>query len=295
VASVLGRDDPATIAWLTCDRQNGGITLSAAPLEVADALQAGLFSRKESVILTGATLSVQGQIDYLCERLGLEEPRQLLLGSPFDYVRSTLLLLPQGMPEPNDLSYLSELEQAVIELCRASGGRALVLFTSHGALRATYAGVKGPLEREEILVLGQGIDGSPKPLLNALRENQRTVILGTTSFWEGVDVVGEALSLLLIARLPFAVPTDPVAVARSALYDDPFRQYALPQAVLRFKQGFGRLIRRKTDRGVVVVLDRRIRSKPYGSVFLQSLPPCTTREALLREMPGAVRDWLSAS
>ena len=294
VASVLGRDDPATIAWLTYDRQNGGITLSAAPLEVADALQAGLFCRRQTVILTGATLSVQGQIDYLCERLGLEEPRQLLLGSPFDYVRSTLLLLPQSMPEPNDLSYLSELEQAVIELCRASGGRALVLFTSHGALRATYAGVKGPLEREEILVLGQGIDGSPKPLLNALRENQRTVILGTTSFWEGVDVVGEALSLLLIARLPFAVPTDPVFVARSALYDDPFRQYALPQAVLRFKQGFGRLIRRKTDRGVVVVLDRRIRSKPYGSVFLQSLPPCTTREAPLREMPGAVRDWLSA-
>jgi DNA polymerase-3 subunit epsilon/ATP-dependent DNA helicase DinG len=294
VASVLGRDDPATIAWLTYDRQNGGITLSAAPLEVADALQSGLFCRRQTVILTGATLSVQGQIDYLCERLGLEEPRQLLLGSPFDYVRSTLLLLPQSMPEPNDLSYLSELEQAVIELCRASEGRALVLFTSHGALRATYAGVKGPLEREEILVLGQGIDGSPKSLLNALREDQRTVVLGTTSFWEGVDVVGEALSLLLIARLPFAVPTDPVAIARSALYDDPFRQYALPQAVLRFKQGFGRLIRRKTDRGVVVVLDRRIRSKPYGSVFLQSLPPCTTREAPLREMPGAVRDWLSA-
>ncbi len=101
-------------------------------------------------------------------------------------------------------------------------------------------------------------------------------------------------NLLLIARLPFAVPTDPVAVARSALYDDPFRQYALPQAVLRFKQGFGRLIRRKTDRGVVVILDRRIRSKAYGSVFLQSLPPCTTREAPPREMPGAVRDWLSA-
>ncbi len=295
VASVLGRDDPATIAWLTYDRQNGGVTISAAPLEVAEPLRAGLFSQKESVVLTGATLSVQGQIDYLCERLGLEEPRQLLLGSPFDYVRSTLLLLPQGMSEPNELSYQSELGQAVTELCRASGGRALVLFTSHGALRATYAGVKGPLEREEILVLGQGIDGPPKPLLNALRENQRTVILGTTSFWEGVDVFGEALSLLLIARLPFAVPTDPVAVARSALYDDPFRQYALPQAVLRFKQGFGRLIRRKTDRGVVVVLDRRIRSKPYGSVFLQSLPPCTTREAPLREMPGAVRDWLSAS
>jgi len=293
IASVLGRDDPGTIAWLTYDRQNGGITLAAAPLTVADVLQTKLFAQKDSVTLTGATLSVQGKFDYLCERLGLEEPRQLLLGSPFDYARSTLMLLPRAMPEPNEIAYQSELEQAVIDLCRTSEGRALVLFTSHGALRATHAGVREALEREEILAIGQGVDGSPKSMLNALRENQRTVLLGTASFWEGVDIVGEALSLLLIARLPFAVPTDPIALARSALYDDPFVQYMLPQAVIRFKQGFGRLIRRKTDRGVVVVLDRRIRSKPYGSAFLQSLPPCTVREVALREMPAAVHAWLS--
>jgi len=110
-----------------------------------------------------------------------------------------------------------------------------------------------------------------------------------------VDVAGEALSLLVIAKLPFAVPTEPVTAARSALYDDPFAEYTVPQAVLRFKQGFGRLIRRRTDRGVVVVLDRRILSKKYGSVFTESLPPCTTRQALLREMPGLVAQWLGAS
>ena len=121
---------------------------------------------------------------------------------------------------------------------------------------------------------------------------KNTVILGTASFWEGVDVAGEALSLLVIARLPFAVPTDPIYEARSALYDEPFDEYALPQAVLRFRQGFGRLIRSKTDRGALIVLDRRLRSRKYGEIFLQSLPACTVKEMPAREVAGAVAAWL---
>jgi DNA polymerase-3 subunit epsilon/ATP-dependent DNA helicase DinG len=131
-------------------------------------------------------------------------------------------------------------------------------------------------------------------MLQVLRENSRTVLLGAASFWEGVDVMGEALSLLVITRLPFSVPTDPVFAARSELFDDPFIQYALPQATLRFKQGFGRLIRRKTDRGVVAVLDRRILSKAYGSAFLRSLPACTVEERPLRQFPEALGRWLAA-
>jgi DNA polymerase-3 subunit epsilon/ATP-dependent DNA helicase DinG len=142
-------------------------------------------------------------------------------------------------------------------------------------------------------VLGQGIDGAPKQLLAALRESHRTVVLGAASFWEGVDVTGEALSLLVITRLPFAVPTDPIYQARSELFDMPFEQYAIPQAILRFKQGFGRLIRRKSDRGVMVVMDRRLRSKQYGDAFLRSLPACNLREAPLRELPGEVAAWLA--
>ena len=141
---------------------------------------------------------------------------------------------------------------------RVSHGRALVLFTSHSSLRAMHRLVSELLQDEAIQVLGQGIDGSARQLVRALQSNPNTVLLGTASFWEGVDMVGEALSLLVIAQLPFNVPSEPVTAARSALYDDPFAQYALPQAVLRFKQGFGRLIRSKTDRGVLVVLDRRI-------------------------------------
>jgi len=167
-----------------------------------------------------------------------------------------------------------------------------VLFTSHGSLGATHTAIRRHLEHDGILVLGQGIDGPPKSLLNALRENTRTVILGTSSFWEGVDVAGEALSLLVIARLPFSVPSDPVFVARSELYEDPFQEYALPQAVIRFKQGFGRLIRRKADRGVVVVMDRRLRSKTYGASFIRSVPPCTVKDVPLRELPAATAAWL---
>jgi DNA polymerase-3 subunit epsilon/ATP-dependent DNA helicase DinG len=167
-----------------------------------------------------------------------------------------------------------------------------VLFTSHASLRAAHSGIKRALEEEQILVLGHHIDGSPRQLIQALREHPHTVVLGTASFWEGVDVVGEALSLLVIARLPFSVPNDPIFQARSELFDDPFGQYAVPQAVLRFKQGFGRLIRRKTDRGVMVVLDRRVDSKAYGQAFLRSLPPCTVRRAPLRQMPTMVTDWL---
>jgi DNA polymerase-3 subunit epsilon/ATP-dependent DNA helicase DinG len=178
-------------------------------------------------------------------------------------------------------------------MVRASEGRALVLFTSHSALRAAYQGIKRQLEEQQILVLGQGIDGAPRQLLATLRENHRTVVLGASSFWEGVDVTGEALSLLVIARIPFSVPSDPVFQARSELFDAPFEQYALPQAILRFKQGFGRLIRRKTDRGVMVVLDRRLRSKRYGETFLRSLPSCELREMPLRELAGDIASWLA--
>jgi predicted DnaQ family exonuclease/DinG family helicase len=292
IASVLARDDAETIAWVASARSSGTITLCSAPLQVADTLRSRLFADKDTAVLTGATLSVAGRFDYVSRALGLEEPRELLLGSPFDYAHSTLMLVPNDVPEPNSTAYQEELEEAIIDLCRASEGRALVLFTSYGSLGATHTAIRRHLEQDGILVLGQGIDGSPKSLLNALRENTRTVILGTSSFWEGVDIAGEALSLLVIARLPFAVPSDPVYVARSELYDDPFTEYALPLAVIRFKQGFGRLIRRKTDRGVVVVMDKRVRSKAYGASFLRSIPPCTLRDVPLRELPVATAAWL---
>lgn len=257
-------------------------------------LDQGLFSTKDSIILTSATLSTEGTFEFIKERLGLAYVNELLVDAPFDYLRSTMIYVPQDVPEPDRPGYQQAVESALIRLCSATKGRTLVLFTSHAALRATYASLRGPLQEVGINVLAQGIDGSPKQLLTSFRTSSKAVLLGTSSFWEGVDVVGEALSVLAIARLPFSVPTDPVFAARSEMFEDPFNQYALPQAALRFKQGFGRLIRSKTDRGALVVLDCRMRTKPYGVAFLDSLPFCTVRVGSSQDMPQEVAAWLAA-
>jgi DNA polymerase-3 subunit epsilon/ATP-dependent DNA helicase DinG len=291
-SAVYGRDDEGDekVYWLSL--RGDVVTICAAPLHVGSLLGEALFSKKECVVLTSATLSIEGSFDYIEEQLGLEEAGELLLGSSFDYRNAALIYMPDDIPEPGQDGYQQAVAQVLIDLFRATGGKAVALFTSHASLRATYETIIEPLWDKEILVLGQGIDGSPRQLLQALRSNPKVVLLGTTSFWEGVDVVGESLSVLVVMRLPFGVPTDPVYVARSELLVDPFGDRAVPQAVLRFKQGFGRLIRSKTDRGALVVLDRRITSKYYGSAFLKSLPPCEVRSGPVRGMPEEVLQWL---
>src|SRR5262249_27537864 len=159
-------------------------------------------------------------------------------------------------------------------------------------LRQTYRAIQEPLEEHEIAVLGQHIDGSRRSLLQRFREFPRTVLLGTSSFWEGVDVVGDALSVLVIAKLPFSVPTDPIFAARSEQFDDPFSQFSVPQSILRFKQGFGRLIRSREDRGIVVVLDKRLLTKKYGQQFLHSLPNTSVRTGALKQLPALAARFL---
>ncbi|MCK5653632.1 MAG: hypothetical protein KAH98_00680 [Dehalococcoidia bacterium] len=278
------------IYWLSS--RGDTLTLCAAPLHVGHVLEEDLFSRKECVVLTSATLSTEGHFGYIKGRLGLEDANELLLGSSFDYMGAALVYIPDDIPEPGKPGYQQAVAQVLIDLCRATGGRTLALFTSHAALRASDEAIRAALQGEDILVLGQGLDGSPRQLLQAFKANPRAVLLGTASLWEGIDVVGETLSVLVMARLPFSVPTDPVFVARSELFDDPFNEYALPQAVLRFKQGFGRLIRTKSDRGAIVVLDRRIKSKYYGAAFLGSLPLCVVKSGTVRQLPGEVAAWL---
>jgi predicted DnaQ family exonuclease/DinG family helicase len=294
VDDIVEKNDSDRIAWITTNRLTSAVSFSSAPLHVGEVLEDYLFGRKASVVLTSATLSTGGTFKYVKERLGVEDADELLLGSPFDYKRAALVLLPTDVPEPSRREYQQAVEEAVIALCTASKGRALVLFTSHSALRATHRSVKQPLQRAGVRVLGQGIDGTPKEILAALKSDPETVLLGTSSFWEGVDVVGEALSLLVITKLPFSVPTDPVFSARAALFEEPFTDYALPQAVLRFKQGFGRLIRHRTDRGAIVVLDRRLLSKNYGRAFLGSLPACSVTQAPLGQLPPLVGRWLGS-
>lgn len=293
--AILCEPKPDGIYWIGVDTRDENMTLHAAPLHVAPLLQSKLFSQKECIILTSATLRAGDDFDFIKERLGLWDVRELAVGSPFDYVRSTLLYLPTDIPEPGEPYYQKTLERALIELCKATRGRTLVLFTSHSQLQATYKAISQPLGEAGIAVLGQGLDGSRSQLLETFKAAEGSVLLGTRSFWEGIDVVGEALSCLAIARLPFDVPNDPVFAARSEYFDEPFSQFAVPQAILRFRQGFGRLIRSQTDRGVVVILDKRIMTKSYGRLFLGALPQCTMRRGVLADLPQAATQWLSHS
>ena len=293
--AIVGKPAADTVCWGTFGTMGAGPTLHLAPLDVASQIRAWLLETKSTVVLTSATLSTEGSFEYIRQRLGAEGARELALGSPFDYATAALLFLPTDMPEPNQPGYVRRAADAIAEVAEALGGRTLALFTSYAQLRATHDAIRQRVERANVVLMGQGIDGSRSRLLQRFKDTDRALLLGTASFWEGVDVVGEALSALIIARLPFAVPTDPVFAARSEEFDEPFRQYAVPQAILRFKQGFGRLIRSKTDRGVVVVLDRRILSKSYGASFLGSLPACSVHRAPIAAVGDALQEWIGTA
>ena len=290
--ALIAEPSPKGIYWLSVGAQDGSISLHAAPLHVGDLVERYLFAPKECVVLTSATLCVGGNFDYIRERLNAWDASELNVGSPFDYANSTLLYLPTDIPEPGQPYYQKTVEKTLIELCRATRGRTMVLFTSYNQLHNTFHAIAPPLEKEGIIVYAQGTGTSRQQLLENFKTTEKAVLLGTSSFWEGVDVVGEALSCLVIARLPFSVPTDPIFAARSETFDDPFGEYAVPQAILRFRQGFGRLIRSKTDRGVVVVLDKRLLTKFYGRAFLDSLPECTVMRASLAELPRLAARWI---
>ena len=280
------------IYWATRSSRSQGIVLHAAPLNVGETLDNLLFSKKESVILTSATLSTDGNFKHIIDRVGFSGTQQLLLGSPFNYEDAALLCVPKDMPEPNADDYQRAVNWAVIRAAESSGGRAMALFTSHASLRACASAIRGPLKAVGLGVLAQGVDGTPQQLVSRFLDNPETVLLGTSSFWEGVDLAGDALRVLLVTRLPFNVPSEPVFAARSEQYEDSFNQYAVPQAILKLRQGFGRLIRTKTDRGVAIILDQRILVRRYGQAFLQSLPPVTIDRCSMRELPEKIERWL---
>ena len=291
--STIAEPRGTSIYWTSVNKNTGDIGLHAAPLHVGEILQRDLFSTREAVILTSATLSIGNSFSYTKNRLGIGEwADELAVGSPFDFAQAALVYVPSDIPEPGQPGYQRAVETALADLILATRGRALVLFTSHSQLQHTYRSIARKLEEEDILVLAQGLDGSRRQVLDTFKTNERMALFGTRSFWEGVDVVGEALSCLAIARLPFSVPSDPIFSARSETFDDPFGEYAVPEAVLRFRQGFGRLIRSKTDRGVVVVLDKRVLTKSYGKLFIESLPECTKQQGPLKEMPKRAAAWI---
>jgi DNA polymerase-3 subunit epsilon/ATP-dependent DNA helicase DinG len=294
ICSIISSPASDFVYWVEVNPNNNRLALNAAPIRVGSLVEKYLWHEKRSVILTSATLTTHGEFGYIRNTLSADEADELSLGSPFNYEDSALLYIANDIDEPNSPGHQHQLDQALIKLCKASNGRALILFTSYAQLKRTSKFIRGPLSQSNISVFEQGEGASPNALLESFKSTESAVLLGTRSFWEGVDIPGEALSVLVIVKLPFAVPTDPLVSARSETFEDPFHEYHLPEAILRFRQGFGRLIRTQSDRGVVVVLDRRILSKTYGNMFLESLPRCTSIKGSLSELPGEAAKWLGS-
>ncbi|MCK5391114.1 MAG: DEAD/DEAH box helicase family protein [Deltaproteobacteria bacterium] len=283
ISTFLSTEDDGFVRWVEGRMGRGGILsgLGLSPLDISPTLKERLYSKCDTVVMTSATMAVNKSFQFLKTGLGLEDEQRVdehILPSSFNYEEQLLLTIPNDIPEPGNVGYADAISDLITKAVKASRGNALILFTSYALLETVYKNIYGELENDGILALKQGAFPRGR-LLDKFRIEDNSVLFATDSFWEGVDVPGDALKLVIIARLPFRVPTEPIIEARVEYLEsqglNSFMDYSLPVAVLKFKQGFGRLIRTKTDKGAVLVLDKRVISKFYGKFFLNSLPDCT--------------------
>jgi ATP-dependent DNA helicase DinG len=261
------------------ERRNKGVFVAATPIDVSALLRERLFEPFETIILTSATLAVEGRFNFLRQRLGVDMASERVLPSEFDFAEQALFYIPATLPDVRDAAFPEKAAQEIVRLLEISRGRAFCLFTSYSQMNDLYERVRARV-RFPLLIQGS----APRTaLLEKFRTTEGAVLFATSSFWQGVDVRGEQLSCVIVDRLPFAVPSDPIVAARvKALQEDgrnAFAEYQVPEAVLALKQGFGRLIRSRTDRGILAILDNRIQRMQYGKIFLESLPAyATTRD-----------------
>lgn len=301
---VLLQFDYDHIRWLEVRQGYKGATivrLRSSPLEVAPILQETVYKNYKNIIMTSATLTVAGRFDYMKSRLGLDllEPERvvdLMLPAPFNYEEQAVVLIPSDIPNPNDKKYVEVISDLILRSIKITRGRTFVLFTSYGLLNLIYNRLKSHIEALGINVLKQGGENRHR-LLERFKQDITSVLFATDSFWEGVDVHGEALESVIITKLPFRVPSEPVVEARVEAIErrggNAFLEYTVPQATIKFRQGFGRLIRRKTDRGSILILDKRVIQKSYGRIFLNSLPPCRMVAGPTREVFAELRRFFS--
>ena len=269
---IIKAGDKRFVYWL--ERRGRGVFLRASPIDVSGLLQDKLFEKVPTVVLTSATLSSAGNFRFIRERLGLDQPEEMIAESIFDFENQAVLYLPPQLPDPRSPQWGAAAAAEVIKIVTATEGRAFVLSTSVSGMNELFERVAAQVDFP-CFVQGSASKGS---LLKKFRETPNAVLFATSSFWQGVDVRGEQLSCVIIDKLPFAVPSDPIVAARQRHIEEQggssFYEYSVPQAIIGLKQGLGRLIRSTSDRGVLAVLDPRLRTKMYGQSFLQSLPPC---------------------
>jgi ATP-dependent DNA helicase DinG len=275
----IKQEDLSLVYWGESARGQEGLVLHANPLDVSERLRESLFSRPGTMVLTSATMTVDKRFDYMKKKLGVSPTEEFQFESPFDYASNALIYLPKHLPDPSSDLFLEAAGKEILEILRLTEGRAFVLCTSHKNKTYFYDYCQDKLD---YLLLKQG-DGPKTELLREFRKEQSSVLFATRSFWQGVDVQGEALSCVIVDKLPFASPGDPLVESRieqlRKLNVNPFMEYQVPSAIILLKQGLGRLIRSAEDRGVLSILDPRIRSKSYGKRFLASLPPCRMTSA----------------
>ncbi len=275
-------DDEQYCKWIEIKRykDSPSIRFYTAPLSISEGLKSCLYDNYHTIILTSATLAINKNFTFLKESVGLnllpkDRLSELILGSPFDYNRQAIIGIPTDISEPNEPGYVSAIEESILETIKISDGRALILFTSYSLLDKVYQRLQPTVTHIGYTCLKQGTDNRHN-LLETFKKDKTSVLFATDSFWEGIDVKGDALECVILTRLPFKVPTEPIIEARTEAIEraggNSFYNYSLPMAVIKFKQGFGRLIRSRDDRGVVIIFDRRVVTKPYGRIFLESLP-----------------------
>jgi ATP-dependent DNA helicase DinG len=280
IAVFLEQSAPEYVYWVErTGKTERFLALNAAPIDLAPALRRMLFRDDCCCVMTSATLAVgRPDLEYFRTRVGAMDAEPLRLGSPFDFQRQMKIFIVQKMPDPRDAGYQKALEHWIAHFIEKTEGRAFVLFTSYRDMQQVAGAMEKFFVTNDMNFLVQG-GGVPRgKLLEQFKSMQRSVLFGTDSFWGGVDVPGEALSNVIITRLPFAVPDHPLIEAKLELIEerggDPFTEYSLPEAILKLRQGVGRLIRTKSDKGIIVILDNRIVTKPYGRAFMQALPKC---------------------